>query len=74
MIVYVGITGGETFALKNFLSGNYFQIFTRLFKTSISKSFLCDKIKCLHVFQCLVEAQSSDLLSSFGKLFQNQEI
>ena len=73
-IMYVGITGGKTFPLKHFLSGNHLKIFTQLFKTSISKKILQSKIKCLHIFQCLTEAQSSDLVSSFDKLFQIQEI
>jgi len=73
-IMYVGITGGGTFPLKHFLSGNFLQIFTQLFKTGISKKYLHDKIKCLHIFQCLAEAQGSDLMLSLGKLFQNQEI
>ena len=73
-IMYVGITGGATFPFKHFLSGNPLQVFTHLFKTGISKKFLHDKIKCLHIFQCLAEAQGSDLLSSLGSLFQNQEI
>ena len=73
-IMYVGITGGDIFPLKHFLSGNLLQIFTQLFKTGISKKILRNKIKCLHIFQCLAEAQNSDLLPSFGKLFQNQEI
>ena len=73
-IMYVGITGGKTFPLKHFLSGNYLQIFTLLFKTGISTKLLHNKIKCLHIFQCLAEAQTSDLVSSFGKLFQNEEI
>ena len=73
-IMYVGITGGDTFPLKHFLSGNSLKIFTSLFKTGISKTFLNNKIKCLHIFQCLAEAENSDLLSSFGELFHNQEI
>ena len=73
-IMYVGITSGETFSLKHFLSGNPLQFFTRLFKSGISKKYLHDKIKCLHIFQCLAEAPGSDLLLSFGKLFENQEI
>jgi len=73
-IMYVGITGGKSFTLKHFLSGNRLQIFTRIFKAGISHKFLNNKIKCLHIFQCLVEAQNTDLMSLFGRLFQNQEI
>jgi len=72
--MYVGITGGETFPLRHFLSNNFLKIFTRLFKTSISNKYLHNKIKCLHIFQCLAEAQSNELVSTFSKLFRNQEI
>ena len=74
-IMYVGITGGESFALKHFLSGNWFQFFTRLIKSpSVSKSFIRDKIKCLHIFQCLAETKNHDLISFVGQCFRNQEI
>ena len=55
-IMYVGITGGEQFAWKHFMSGNWFQLSTWLFGTSkISKKLLSDKIRCLHLFQCYAE-------------------
>ena len=73
-IMYVGITGGETFPLKHFLSGNFLRIFTWVFKTSISNKFVNNKIKCLHIFQCLAEAPNNDLITSIGNLFQNQEL
>ena len=74
-IMYVGITGGESFALKHFLSGNWFQFFTWLIKSpGVSKGFISDKIKCLHIFQCLAETKNYDLISSVGRCFRNQEI
>ena len=74
-IMYAGITGGESFALKHFLSGNWFQFSTWFFKSpGISKSFISDKIKCLHIFQCLAETKNYDLISSVGQCFRNQEI
>ena len=74
-MMYVGITDGRTFPLKHFLSGNFFQIFTWLFKINgISKTYLNDKIKYLHIFQCLAEAPGSNLLLSFGTAFQSKEI
>ena len=74
-IMYVGITHGNTFALRHFLSGNRFQFYTKLFNTSeVSSEYLNDKIKCLHLFQCLVEANKEDTIYSVKKLFQNKQI
>ena len=74
-IMYVGITFGSSFALKHFLSGNWFQFSTRIFKTSgISKKFVENKIKCLHLFQCLVESNNEDMIASVSKFFQDNQI
>ena len=73
--LYVGITCGDSFALRHFLSGNQFQLYSRLFKTSsVSDKYLNDKIKCLHLFQCLVEAKKEYILVSMTQLFQNNQI
>ena len=74
-IMYVGITYGRSFALKHFLSGNWFQLSTKIFKTSgISKKLLENKIKCLHLFQCLVESNNEDTIASVSKFFQDNQI
>ena len=74
-IMYVGITCGDSFALKHFLSGNWFQLSTRLFKASnISKKILGNKIKCLHLFQCLVESNNESMIASVSKFFQDDQI
>ena len=74
-IMYVGITCGSLFALKHFLSGNWFQISTRIFKSSnISRKYLGNKIKCLHLFQCLVESNNEDMIASVSKFFQDNQI
>ena len=74
-IMYVGITCGSSFALKHFLSGNWFQISTRIFKYSnISRKYLGNKIKCLHLFQCLVESNNEDMIASVSKFFQDNQI
>ena len=74
-IMYVGITSGSSFALRHFLSGNRFQIYSKLFKTSkVSKTYLKDKMKCLHLFQCLMEANKGDMIESVKYLFQNNQI
>ena len=72
-IMYVGITGGESFALRHFFAGNWFISSTILFKSfKISSKFLKDKIKRLHVFQCLFETKNDALISSMGNLFQKE--
>ena len=74
-IMYIGITYGRSFALKHFLSGNWLQLSTKIFKTSgISKKLLENKIKCLHLFQCLVESNNEDMIASVSKFFQDNQI
>ena len=74
-IMYVGITGGISFALRHFFSGNWFRLSTWLFGVSaISKDLLKDKIKCLHMFQCLAETQDEKAISLIGDLFQDKSI
>ena len=74
-IMYVGITCGSSFALKHFLSGNWFRLSTRIFKSSsISRKILENKIKCLHLFQCLVESNNEDMISSVNRIFQDNQI
>ena len=70
-IMYIGITSGRNFAWKHFLSGNRFVLFTRLSKTSISKRFLNNKVKCLHLFQCFNEMGGNEIVDNF---FENQKI
>ena len=74
-IMYVGITHGEKFAWKHYLSGNWFQLSTHLFKTSgISKKLLHNKVKCLHLFQCIVEGSSESIEELAKSLFQDRTI
>ena len=74
-MMYVGITHGNSFALKHFLSGNWFQLTTKIFKTSsISNKFLKNKIRCLHLFQCFVESNSKDMIASVSSVFQGNQI
>ena len=74
-IMYVGITGGSSFALRHFMSGNWFQLYSKVFGASkVSSKFLKHKIKCLHLFQCLVEADKPDIIKSVKLLFENKQI
>ena len=69
-IMYSGITSKNNFVLKHFLSGNWFPFLSRLVRTSISSKFLSDKVKCLHMFQCLVEAEDNEMISLVESFFQ----
>ena len=74
-ILYVGITHGNSFALKHFLSGNRFQLTTKIFKSSrISNKFLKNKIRCLHLFQCFVESNNEDMIASVSHFLQGNKI
>ena len=74
-IMYVGITKGESFAWKHFLTGNSFQLSTRILKSSgISKKLLQDKIKCLHLFQCFIEGSNECTEHLAKSVFENKMI
>ena len=74
-ILYVGITHGNLFALKHFLSGNRFQLTTKIFKSSrISNKFLKNKIRCLHLFQCFVESNNENMIASVSNFLQGNKI
>ena len=74
-IMYVGITHGRNFAWKHYLSGNWFQLSTHLFKSSsISKKLLHNKVKCLHLFQCLIEGSSESIKQLEKSLFKERTI
>ena len=74
-IMYVGITHGDNFAWKHYLSGNWFQLSTHLFKSSsISKKLLHNKVKRLHLFQCLIESSSEGIEQLEKSLFKDRTI
>jgi len=70
-IMYVGISGGNSFVFKHFLSGNYFRMSSWLFGTStISSKILSDPIKCLYLLHCLAEAGEHEMFSSVENIFK----
>ena len=74
-MMYVGITCASSFALKHFLSGNRFQFTTKIFKnSSVSNKYLKHKIKCLHLFQCLVESNNGDMIALVSQSFRDNQI
>ena len=72
-IMYVGMTRGKKEAWRHFVSGNRFMLFTKVFNKSskISKKYLNDKIKSLHLFQCFAEIGNKELV---GKVFKDKII
>ena len=71
-IMYVGMTGGKKIAWKHFVSGNWFMLSTKIFKSSkISKKYLNDKIKSLHLFQCYAEIGNKEFVR---KVFEDKII
>ena len=74
-IMYIGLSSGSSFALRHYLSGNHLQFYSRLFKPlKVSNKFLKHRMKCLHLFQCLVEAGKEDIIESVKQLFENKQI
>ena len=74
-IMYAGITGGDKCAFKHFLSGNRLIISTKLRRACIiNEKILRNKIKSLHLFQCLLETKNRSNISLFRSLFQDQVI
>ena len=78
-IMYVGLTKGQSFAFKHFLSGNQFQLFTFISlqfneRARISKKLIANKVLCLHLFQCFSEAENDEMCQYVGQLLKDGEI
>ena len=81
-IMYVGLTEGQSFEFRHFLSPYPFKIFTRLSfmlpgmpkYLLISRRIIEDKLKCLYLFQCFSETERDDINHSFGQFLKNGEI
>ena len=78
-IMYVGLTKGQSFAFKHFLSGNRLKIFTSFSlwfskNPGISRNLIANKVICLHLFQCFSEAENEEMCQYVGQLLQDQKI
>jgi len=78
-IMYVGLTKGQSLAFKHFLSGNNFKLVTLISlalkkSAKISKEFISDKVKCLHLFQCFSEAENDEMSKYVGELLKDGKI
>ena len=78
-IMYVGLTSGNSFAFKHFLSGNWLQISTLLSlwfskNFGISEKHIASKVMCLYLFQCFSEAKNDERCQFVGQLLQDGKI
>ena len=62
-VMYVGLTKGESSAFKKFIRGHS-SVFSRLF--SAEKASIHDKVKKLHILNCLLEARNDELSELFS--------
>ena len=75
-IMYFGLTKGNYPPLIHFLSGNRFLWLTKLkFKgkqqSPIDETIIEDKIKCLHLFQCFLEAGNETMCEQVGNFLND---
>ena len=69
-MMYVGISGGNHFAFRHFLTGNYFLISSVMTSPFISPEIMSNKIKCLHLLRCLGQTDHH-MLSTVKNVFQD---
>ena len=68
-IMYFGLTKGNSRPLLHFLSGSRFNWLAKFkfrAKDAIDESIIEDKIKCLHLFQCFLEAGNETMCQQVG--------
>ena len=74
-IMYAGLTKGASFAFRHFLTGRRFIFHSIFFKANdIANETISDKIKCLHLFQCFLEAGDDKLCQQVGKYLMAENI
>ena len=74
-IMYCVLTRGGSLALKHYLSGNRFLLFSRLFGArGVLQDRIDDKIKCLHLFQCFFEVGNNTMCEQVGNFLHETKI
>ena len=74
-VMYAGLTRGASFAFRHFLTGRTFIIHSLFFNPSyIANEIVGDKVKCLHLFQCFLEAGDDKICQQVGKCLMNDNI
>ena len=66
-VMYVGLTKGDSFALKHFLTGRKYIFQSLLVKAnSIASETIVHRVKCLYLFQCFLEAGNNTMCHQLG--------
>ena len=74
-IMYAGLTAGNSFALKHFLSGRKSVFASKVFgATTIAPETLNNKVNCLHLFQCFLEASDEELVQLVRKFLSDNSV
>ena len=74
-VMYVGLTSGDSFALKHFLTGHKFIVQSLLVKArGIAIGTVSDKVKCLYLFQCFLEARNNGKCQQVGNYLVDEKI
>ena len=71
-MMYVGINGIDSQTFAEFLYKA--EPGADNMKLTLSKNVKLDKLKCLHLFQCFMEAKSKEVPNEISSLFYNDEI
>ena len=74
-IMYAGLTKGASFALSHVLTGRMFIFHSLIIKPKgIAYETVSDKIKCLHLFQCFLEAGDDKMCQQVGNSLLDKDI
>ena len=74
-VMYVGITQGVSFAFRHFLTGRAYIFQSLLFEPrNIANEIVSDKVKCLHLFQCFLEAGDDKICQQVGNCLMDENI
>ena len=71
-MMYVGINGINSQAFVQFLYKT--QPGADIMKLTLSSNIKSNKLKCLHLFQCFMEAKSKEIPKEISSIFLNNEI
>ena len=72
-IMYMGLTKGQNNSFKYFISGSVYNFIHNRYAMNfiISNRILVEKVKCLHLFQCFLEAKNDKLCALVGSFFED---
>ena len=74
-VMYAGLTKRNLFALKHLLTGRKFILHSLIVRpNSIANEIIGDKVKCLHLFQCFLEAGDDRMCEQVGNSLLDKDI